>query len=198
MKSKPSKSGELRDYAVGSLVVDLTDSANREVLFRVRMDTPIERDPATIGATIDAAVAAMFASLPHACEALKVPFAMLKAQRRIHGGLMMIRLATACAIVVCLAAPAMSQSTAKTNMDILSQKIKADKKLVVAQNLKLTDAEGRILASDAYQKDLELINQRLTAAILAYADAYNKGRSPTTRQRSFSTRLSRLTRPRRS
>jgi hypothetical protein len=90
---------------------------------------------------------------------------------------MMIRLATACAIVVGLAAPAMSQSTAKTNMDILSQKIKADKKLVVAQNLKLTDAEGAAFwpVYDAYQKDLELINQRLTAAILAYADAYNKG-----------------------
>ena len=64
VKSKPSKSGELRDYAVGSLVVDLTDSTNREVLFRVRMDTPIERNPATIGATIDAAVAAMFAKYP--------------------------------------------------------------------------------------------------------------------------------------
>jgi hypothetical protein len=89
----------------------------------------------------------------------------------------MIRLATACAIVVSLAAPAMSQSTAKANMDILSQKIKADKKLVVAQNLKLTDAEGAAFwpVYDAYQKDLELINQRLTAAILAYADAYNKG-----------------------
>ena len=90
---------------------------------------------------------------------------------------MMIRLATACAIVVSLAAPAMPQSTAKTDMDILSQKIKADKKLVVAQNLKLTDAEGTAFwpVYDAYQKDLQLINQRMTAAILAYADAYNKG-----------------------
>jgi hypothetical protein len=89
----------------------------------------------------------------------------------------MIRLATACAIVVSLAAPAMAQSTAKTNMDILSQKIKADKKLVVAQNLKLTDAEGTAFwpVYDAYQKDLQLINQRLTTTILAYADAYNKG-----------------------
>ena len=90
---------------------------------------------------------------------------------------MMIRLATACAIVVCLAAPAMSQSTSKTNMDILSQKIKADKKLLIAENLKLTDAEGAAFwpVYDAYQKDLETINRRLTAAILAYADAYNKG-----------------------
>ena len=28
---------------------------------------------------------------------------------------------------------------------------------------------------DAYQKDLQEINERLTAVILAYADAYNKG-----------------------
>src|SRR4030095_5953314 len=102
---------------------------------------------------------------------------MLKDQRRPHRGLIVLRLATACAIVVGLAAPAMPQSTGKTDMDILSQKIKADKKLVVAQNLKLTDAEGtafwRVYA--AYQKDLQLINQRMTAAILAYADAYNKG-----------------------
>ena len=41
-----------------------------------------------------------------------------------------------------LSALAMAQTPATTNMDILRQKIKADKKLVVAQNLKLTDAEG--------------------------------------------------------
>ena len=62
-------------------------------------------------------------------------------------------------------------------MEILRQKIKADKKLVVAQNLNLTEAEGTAFwpVYDAYQKDLEQINQRLTAMILAYADAYNKG-----------------------
>jgi Domain of unknown function (DUF4136) len=64
LKSKPSASGERRSYAVGSLVVDLSGSTDRQVLFRVRMDTPIERDPATIGATIDGAVAAMFAKYP--------------------------------------------------------------------------------------------------------------------------------------
>jgi hypothetical protein len=76
-----------------------------------------------------------------------------------------------------LAAPAMAQTTATTNMDILRQKIKADKKLVVAENLKLTEAEGTAFwpVYDAYQKDLQQINQRLAAAIKAYAEAYNKG-----------------------
>ena len=67
-------------------------------------------------------------------------------------------------------------------MDILREKVKADKKLLVAENLALTDAEGKAFwpVYDAYQADLQAINQRLTAAILAYADAYNKG--PVTRR----------------
>ena len=89
----------------------------------------------------------------------------------------MIRLIAALALAAGLAAPAMAQNTATTNMEILRQKIKADKKLVVAQNLNLSDAEGTAFwpVYDAYQKDLQQINQRLTAAIHAYADAYNKG-----------------------
>lgn len=90
---------------------------------------------------------------------------------------MMIRLMTACALAAALAAPAMAQGPATTNMDILRQKVKADKQLVVAQNLAVTDAEGKAFwpVYDAYQKELQQINQRLTATILAYADAYNKG-----------------------
>ena len=90
---------------------------------------------------------------------------------------MMTRLVTAFAIAAGLAAPAMAQTTATTNMDILRQKIKADKKLVVAANLQLTDAEGTAFwpVYDAYQKDLQQINERLTATIKAYAAAYNKG-----------------------
>ena len=90
---------------------------------------------------------------------------------------MMIRLASACALVAALAAPAIAQTTATNSMDILRQKIKADKKLVVSEYLELSDAEGKTFwpVYDAYQKDLQQINQRLVAAIKAYADAYNKG-----------------------
>jgi hypothetical protein len=90
---------------------------------------------------------------------------------------MMMRLIAALALAAGLAAPAMAQNTATTNMEILRQKIKADKKLVVSQNLNLTDAEGTAFwpVYEGYQKDLQQINQRLTAAIRAYADAYNKG-----------------------
>jgi len=90
---------------------------------------------------------------------------------------MMTRLVTAFAIVVALVFPAMAQTTGTTNMDILRQKIKADKKLVVAQNMMLTDAEGAAFwpVYDAYQKDLQQINQRIGAVVTAYAAAYNKG-----------------------
>jgi Spy/CpxP family protein refolding chaperone len=95
---------------------------------------------------------------------------------------MRLRLVTAIVIAAGLAGSAMAQTAGTANagtanMDILRQKIKADKKLVVAENLSLTDAEGTAFwpVYDAYQKDLQAINQRLTAVILAYADAYNKG-----------------------
>ena len=90
---------------------------------------------------------------------------------------MKTRLVTVCAMVVGLVLPAMAQTANTANMEILRQKIKADKKLVVAQNLMLTDAEGTAFwpVYEAYQKDLTQINQRLLAMIQTYADAYKKG-----------------------
>ena len=90
---------------------------------------------------------------------------------------MMKKLVTVCALVAGMASAAVAQTTGTTNMDILRQKIKADKRLVVAANLKLTDAEGAAFwpVYDAYQKDLQQVNQRLAAVVVAYADAYNKG-----------------------
>jgi len=88
-----------------------------------------------------------------------------------------------------MAAPAMAQdvapdagsaggSGADTNMEIFIQKIKADKKLLVASNMDLNDAEGKKFwpLYDAYQADLMQINQRLGATIKGYADAYNAGK----------------------
>ena len=89
----------------------------------------------------------------------------------------MIRYMTAFVVATALVLPVLAQNASTTNMEILRQKIKADKKLVVAQNLELTDAEGAKFwpVYEAYQKDLQQINERLTTAILAYADAYNHG-----------------------
>ena len=90
---------------------------------------------------------------------------------------MMLRLVTTCVIVAGLALPAIAQAPSTANMEILRQKITADKKLVVAENLQLTDAEAATFwpLYEGYQKDLQQVNQRLTAVVQAYADAYNKG-----------------------
>jgi hypothetical protein len=85
------------------------------------------------------------------------------------------------AVVLCAAgltaASAFAQSQpADTNMQILRDKVKADKKLVVAANMDLNEAEGKAFwpIYDDYQKELQGLNDRLVAAIVGYADAYNK------------------------
>lgn len=74
-----------------------------------------------------------------------------------------------------LALPAAAQTA--SDMQFLAQKIKADKKLVVAANMQLTEEEAKGFwpVYEAYQKDLQGINKRLLGAIKSYADAYNKG-----------------------
>lgn len=74
--------------------------------------------------------------------------------------------------------PVHAQEAEQMNMEILKEKIKADKKLVVATNMNLSDAEAKNFwpLYDGYQKELEQINQRLFTTIKAYADAYNAGK----------------------
>jgi hypothetical protein len=75
-------------------------------------------------------------------------------------------------------APGYAQSTsADMDMQILRDKLKADKKVIVAANMQLTDSEANAFwpIYDAYQNDLKAINARLGNAILAYADAYKAG-----------------------
>jgi hypothetical protein len=80
------------------------------------------------------------------------------------------------ATAVVLAAPAFAQDKPADNMQILLDKVKADKKLLVANNMKLTEAEAQGFwpVYEAYQKDLKAINGRIEKAVKAYADAYNK------------------------
>ncbi len=65
LKAKASKSGSLPEFLVGSLVVSLSDATNSQLLFRVRTDTPIEKDPVALEAVINAAVTAMFDKYPN-------------------------------------------------------------------------------------------------------------------------------------
>lgn len=71
-----------------------------------------------------------------------------------------------------------AQEAALMNMDVLKDKVKADKKLVVAAGMFLTDEEAVAFwpLYDGYQKELDLINQRLVTTIEGYSRAYNIGK----------------------
>jgi len=88
-----------------------------------------------------------------------------------------LRIFSAILLAAALATPVIAQDKGNTNMEILREKIKADKKLVVAKNMELSDAEGKAFwpIYDAYQKELDAINARLGRTITAYAEAYRKG-----------------------
>jgi hypothetical protein len=62
-----------------------------------------------------------------------------------------------------------------TNMDILAAKLKADKKLLVAQTVGVTDAEGKAFwpVYDACQAELQGVNEKIKTVIAAYAKEYN-------------------------
>jgi hypothetical protein len=80
-----------------------------------------------------------------------------------------------------LTAPAMAQTAVTdSDMQILAQKVKADKKLLVDVNMQLTDTEAKGFwpIYDAYQKDLEGVDGRLLKVIGSYADAYSAGPIP--------------------
>jgi hypothetical protein len=68
----------------------------------------------------------------------------------------------------------LTQDKPGDNMQILREKIKADKKLVVAANLELTESEAKGFWSvyEPYQKDLATINQRIVKLIESYAADY--------------------------
>lgn len=75
------------------------------------------------------------------------------------------------------AVPGLAEPLSDTNMEILKEKLKADKKLLIAGNMDLTDGEAKQFWSvyEAYQKDLEAINKQLGQTITTYAEAFNNG-----------------------
>jgi Spy/CpxP family protein refolding chaperone len=83
-------------------------------------------------------------------------------------------------LAVMLALPALSAeetSPTASDMEILREKIYADKKLLVAENMELTEEEAKKFwpVYEAYQEDLHKINERMAKLINEYALAYSKG-----------------------
>ena len=72
------------------------------------------------------------------------------------------------------AMPAASQENPSNNMQIVIEKIRADKKLLVAENMQLTEAEAKAFwpVYQQYQDELFLLRTRTVKLIKDYADAY--------------------------
>lgn len=72
------------------------------------------------------------------------------------------------------ASSAAAQQEPSTNMKIVAEKIRADKKLLVAANMGLTEAEGAKFwpVYDACQADLQKLTQRTVTLIKDYAGSY--------------------------
>jgi hypothetical protein len=86
-------------------------------------------------------------------------------------------LALAAAMMIWVVTPVMAQDKPADNMQILRDKVKADKKLLVAANMELTESEAKGFwpVYEEYQKDLTSINQRIGKLIESYATDYRAG-----------------------
>ena len=82
--------------------------------------------------------------------------------------------------IMMLVTPALALAAATTDMEILAEKIKADKKLLVSTNMSLTEEEARNFwpLYEGYQKELQTVNGELANLIVEFAEAYGKGPLP--------------------
>jgi predicted outer membrane protein len=82
--------------------------------------------------------------------------------------------ATAAVILFGFTPYLVAQDKPADNMQILREKIKADKKLLVAANMELTESEAKNFwpIYEDYQKELQNINERLGKLLQSYATEY--------------------------
>jgi len=83
-------------------------------------------------------------------------------------------------IAAVIAPVVFAQDKPADNMQILREKLMADKKLVVALNMELTESEAKAFwpIYEQYQKDLQRINGRIVTVLGSYADDF-RGKSLT-------------------
>lgn len=86
--------------------------------------------------------------------------------------LLMIGLTVA---ILALAGNAVAQDRPADNMQIFLEKVRADKKLIVADNLQMTEGEAKAFwpLYGKYQSELFIIRARTLKLIKDYAGAYN-------------------------
>ncbi|MCU0574140.1 MAG: hypothetical protein MUC41_14250 [Syntrophobacteraceae bacterium] len=80
------------------------------------------------------------------------------------------------AAMVMAAVPVAAEEKAADNMQIVLEKIRADKKLLVADNMQLTEAEAKSFwpVYERYQDELFLLRARTLNLIKEYEDSYEK------------------------
>ena len=78
-------------------------------------------------------------------------------------------------IMLCgLPALSLAQDKSTNNLEIMHEKLKADKKLIVAKYMELTESEAKQFwpVYEEYQKDLQKLNERLQSLLQNYATEY--------------------------
>lgn len=78
------------------------------------------------------------------------------------------------AVFAGFAVPAWTQDKPANNLEIVHEKLKADKKLIVSKYMELTESEAKSFwpVYEDYQKDLQKIHERLGALLKSYAADY--------------------------
>ncbi len=71
-------------------------------------------------------------------------------------------------------APMPVQGQTSADMEIIREKIRADKKLFIAVNMKLTETEANAFwpIYDEYQKDLDQVHKKISRLLKSYAKDY--------------------------
>lgn len=81
----------------------------------------------------------------------------------------------AMAIMLCgLPALSLAQDKSTNKLEITDEELKADKKLIVAKYMELTESEAKTFwpVYEEYQKDLQKLNERLRSLLQSYATEY--------------------------
>ena len=94
-------------------------------------------------------------------------------RRKTGNIILMVGLVLTLLVFVCTA---VAQDKSADNMQILLEKVKADKKLLVAENMQFTEAEAKVFwpVYEKYQSELFLIRARTLKLIKDYAAAYEE------------------------
>jgi hypothetical protein len=69
------------------------------------------------------------------------------------------------------AMPCLAQDKPTNNLEVIHEKLKADKKLIVTKYMELTESEAKQFwpVYEEYQKDLQKLNERLGSLLQSYA-----------------------------